>query len=126
MYLFPRDKTYKIISSANTAIFSFSNADNSLAEKDFYTYFAFSICRCRCIKLKVKLFFVHHFWRHLLTRIILLAGHTIERLTDFITTTAKNVTGFWAGEKIYARIGLRRFATPSNTRIIFSQLIVSF
>ena len=44
---------------------------------------------------KVKLFFIHHFLRRLLTLIILLAGHTIARLTDFIIITTKNITGFW-------------------------------
>ena len=34
--------------------------------------------------------------RRLLTRIILLAGHTIGRLADFITATTKNITEFWA------------------------------
>ena len=47
-----------------------------------------------CIKLKVKLFFIHYFWRRLLTRIILLAGHTSGRLSDFITVS--KFTGFLA------------------------------
>ena len=42
----------------------------------------------RCIKLKIKLVFIHHFWRHLLTRIILLTGHTTGCLADFITVSS--------------------------------------
>ena len=46
------------------------------------------------MKLQVKLVFIHHFLRRLLT-IILLVGHTIGRLTDFITVSTKN-TGLGA------------------------------
>ena len=81
-----------MVSSAYTVIFSFSNDDNSFAEKVF-KHFATTICHfARCIKLKVKLFFIHYFWRRLLTRIILLAGHTTGRLADFITVSSP---GFW-------------------------------
>ena len=59
------------------------------AEKGFYTYFATMICHfALCTKLKEKLFLIHHFWRRLLTRIILLAGHTTGHLADFITVSS--------------------------------------
>ena len=81
-----------MVNSAFTVIFSFSNADNSFTEKSF-THFATTICHfARCINLKVKLFFIHHFWRRLLIRIILLAGHTTGRLADFITVSSPD---FW-------------------------------
>ena len=68
-----------------------------VCREGLYTYFASTICHfARCIKLKVKLFFIHHFLRRrLLTRIILILGHTIGRLTDLNTVTTKNIEGFW-------------------------------
>ena len=86
MCSFPRDTICKMVSSAYTVIFSFSNADNSFAEKAFTRILLPRFARC--IKLKIKLFFIHHFWRRLLTRIILLAGHTTGRLADFITVSS--------------------------------------
>ena len=55
--------------------------------------------------------------RRLLSRIISLAGHTIGRLTDFITVATKNITGFWAEfgyDKIPYRTFLVRFGSISG------------
>ena len=41
-----------------------------------------------------KIIFHSSILRRLLTHIVLLAGHTIERLIDFFTMTTKNITGF--------------------------------
>ena len=46
------------------------------------------------MKLKIKLVFIHHFWRRLLTRIILLAGHTRDRTPGRFYY--RKFTGFWA------------------------------
>ena len=67
----------------DTVIFarSFSNAGNSFAEKGFthilLPRFVTLLAGTGCITLKVKLYFIHHFLFHLLTRIILLAGHPV-------------------------------------------------
>ena len=78
----------KMVSSAYTVIFSFSNADNSFAEKGFTRILLHDSSLCSLYKTQNKLFFIHHFWRRLLTRIILLAGNTIGRLADFITVSS--------------------------------------
>ena len=90
-----RGKTWKMISSAYTVIFSFSNADKRFAEKGFYTYFATKNCHfALCTKLKVKLFFIYHFWRrlHYSPR----GPHDKTPDSFLLPQPSKNITGFRA------------------------------
>ena len=81
-----------MVSSAYTVIFSFSSADNSFAEKGFTRILLprFITLLDHCLKLKINCFFIHHFWRRLLTCIILLAGYTTGSLADFITVSSSD------------------------------------
>ena len=69
----------------------------TVLQRRVYTDILLSLCSLYKSQSKI-IFHIRQFVRRLLTHIILLAGHTIGRLTDFTTVATKNTAEFGYGK----------------------------